>query len=111
MEILFCLKKNERWGPCLPNSICRQSTKLYYSGRLVLEGETELKKQLGQQEINNLIEKIKSTNVMEKDCSTPIISEDYSATYKLNVSNQEKTIQFPGCKDELQEIEQLIPAK
>ena len=101
-------EKSESWGPCPPNGTCQQSTKLYYSGRLVVKGATELQKQLTQQEINDLIAKIKSTHIMRKECSAPIVL-DYSATYRLNVSGKQKTIRFPGCKEELQEIEELIP--
>lgn len=103
-------EKDEVWGPCPPDFICHQSTKLYYSGKLILEGATELQKQLEPKEINSLIEKIRLTNVMNKDCSAPIVV-DYAATYKLTVNNQEKTIEFPGCEDELREIEELIPIK
>lgn len=104
-KILF--EKIEGWGPCPPNSICHQSTKLYYSGMIIIEGAKELQKQLDKKEITNLIDKIISTDIMNKDCSALIVL-DYSAKYKLNINNQEKIIQYPGCEDELQEIEQLI---
>jgi hypothetical protein len=106
--ILF--EKSEGWGPCPPNSICHQSTKLYYSGKLVLAGEKELQKQLSQEIINDLIKKIKVTGVMDKDCSSQMVL-DYGATYKLNIDGQGKTIQFPGCEEELREIEKLIPTE
>lgn len=108
--ILF--EKNEGWGPCGPSDVdvCTQSTKLYYSGRLVLEGARQLEKQLDARQVNAIISKIKETGIMIKECPTLAVL-DYSAAYKLVVDNQERTIQFPGCQDELLEIEALIPTE
>ena len=104
--ILF--EKEENWGPCPRYATCRQSTKLYYSGRLIQEGDTKQKRQLDKEIIDEIINKIEDTGVMNKDCSTLPV-EDYGATYKINVNNQEKIIEFPGCEDELRGIEKLIP--
>lgn len=106
--ILF--QKDAGYGPCPTNAKCYQHTTLYYSGKLILEGDKNLQKQLSQEELNQIIAKIEETNVMEKECTpTPIV--DYSANYTLTVNNQEKKIRFPGCEDELRVIEKLIPTK
>lgn len=111
---VIVFEKNESWGgPSAINSVSYQSTKLYSSGKLILEGKKELQKQLDQEVLNNLVKKIKETEVMKKNCSvsppTGISGNPYSVTYKLKVDNQEKIIQSPGCRNELQEIEKLIP--
>ena len=106
--ILF--EKNSGWGPCPSDGPCYQSTKLYYSGKLVMEGSTELQKQLSPDEMNELIRTIRATGIMGKECPASTIM-DYSATYKLNINNQEKTIEFPGCEFDLLEIEKVIPAE
>ena len=104
-NILF--EKDEGWGPCPSNLVCNRKTTVYYSGELILEGQVELQKQLNQEAINNLVRVIKSTNVMNKDCPAPMVL-DYWATYKLIIDDKEKVINFPGCENELREIEKLI---
>lgn len=105
-EILF--EKSETWGPCPPNTICKQSIKLYYSGDLILEGNNNLTIKLEETKIEEIINKIESTNVMNQDC-TSASTLDYWATYKLYMKYQTKEITYPGCKDELKQIEYLIP--
>ena len=73
-----------------------------------MEGEKTLQKQLSQKTINEIIEKIKATGVMEKFCSVEP-PQDYGATYKLNIDNKEKTFEYPGCRDQMSEIEKIIP--
>jgi hypothetical protein len=104
---LILFKEEEGWGPCPPNSICWQSTKLYYSGKLVLEGEKSIEKQLDQEKVEEIKNLIKSSGIMQKDCSAELIL-DYGATYFLNLNGQVRTIKYPGCTNELGEIKDLI---
>lgn len=105
-EILF--EKDETWDPCPPNTICKQSIKLYYSGDLILEGNNSMTIILEETKVNEIINKIESTDVINKDC-TGSSTANYWATYKLYLENQTKEITYPGCKDELKQIENLIP--
>ena len=76
----------------------------------MLEGSTQIQKQLSPDEISELISTIKATGIMDKNCSGQIVL-DYSPTYKLNIENREKAIDYPGCEPELLEIEKLIPTE
>lgn len=105
---LILFEKDEGWGDCPPDAICRQSTKLYYSGELVLEGETNMRKQLDAETMEKIKNQIKSSDIMNKDCPVGVIIVDYVATYTLNLNGQAKTVNFPGCEEELREIERLI---
>ena len=105
-QVLF--EKIEGWGPCTPDKICRQSTKLFYSGKLKLEGEKNIETQIDETNLENIIKKMRFTGIMNRDCSLSPVP-DYSATYTLIVDDQRKIIRFPSCQEELREIEKLIP--
>jgi len=107
-DSLILFEKEEGWGPCPPEDrICRQSTKLYSSGKLVLEGAKIFEKQLDKEKMEKIKNQIKLSNVIFKNCSAGIIL-DYTATYILNIDGQIKTIKYPGCENELKRIEELI---
>ena len=105
---VIIFEKSEGWGPCPSLAVCHQSTKVYYSGALVLEGDSNRQEQLEQEVIDYIINKSRELNIMSKDCSAPIVL-DYSANYVLNIDGKQKTIDFPGCEDELREIEKFLP--
>ena len=105
-SILF--EKNSGWGPCPPGAVCEQSIRLYYSGELILKGYITVTKQLDQETVGNFKNQIKTSKIMERSCeSTEVL--DYMATYKINLDGKTKEINFPGCENELSEIEKLIP--
>lgn len=97
------IEKVEGWGPCPPDSVCQQTTKLDYAGRLELEGEKQMVKQLSQTELEEVIILIRKTGIMKKSCPSERIL-DYSARYTIKLGREEKVIEFPGCEQELEEI-------
>ena len=99
--------KDEGWGPCPPEGICIQKTTLYSSGRLVFKGEKNGETFLSKDLINQIVTEIKKTGVMNKPCEASIVV-DYGVDYKIYIDNQEKSIKYPGCFDELKEIEKLF---
>ena len=102
------LEKRESWGPCPSIEYkCYQSTKLYYSGKLILEGSNDTEKQLDKNSFDRIINQIKASQIFDKDCYAQEVL-DYGATYKLNLDGRKKTIGFPGCEDELRKIEELV---
>lgn len=106
------LEKNEGWGPCPPGGEpCSQTTTLYASGRLVFKGNKNEEKLLSKELVAQIITQIRKSGIMNKDCGLEQTILDYSALYTFYLDGQAKTIQFPGCKDELKEIEKLIPDK
>lgn len=106
--VLF--EKSESWGPCPPEGEpCSQSTKIYNSGKLVLEGNKNYEKKLDQETLRNIIRKIDSSGIMDKDCSYSGTVVDYYSETNLVINGKRKTIQYPGCEEELAEIEKLIP--
>jgi len=105
---LILFEKNAAWGPCPPDVICEQSVKLYYSGELIFEGEINATEQLSKETVGNLINQIRLSNIMGKNCEvTPVL--DYMSTLKINLDGQIKEIIFPGCEEEVNKIEKLIP--
>lgn len=109
-QILF--EKDEGWGPCPPGGeTCTQKTVLYLSGRLVLTGNRNEEKVLSKDVVKQIIAQIRKSGIMSKECSVDFIVTDYLATWKIYLDGQVKTIQSPGCSDELKEIEKLIPDK
>lgn len=103
--ILF--EKQEGWGPCPPGDICRQSTKLFYSGELVLEGEKNTNKKLDAQTTSKIKNQFVASDIMNKDCSAGVVL-DYYVIYTLNYEGRTKEIIFPGCEEELKSIEELF---
>ena len=102
------LEKYESWGPCPNESFkCYLSTKLYYSGKLVLDGDNTTQKQLDKNSVDKIIAQIKQSQIMDKDCSASIVL-DYGATYRLNINGHKKSINFPGCENDLSKIDDLI---
>jgi len=104
-DILF--EKDEGWGPCPPGRVCSQTATLYGSGKLTLKGDKNYEKTLSKNLVDQVIIQIRQTGIMNKSCETPTLP-DYSATYKINLDGQEKTIRFPGCENELKRIEDLF---
>jgi len=104
--VLF--EKYAVWGPCPPSVICHQTTKVYYSGEMVMEGKTQWQSTLEKDTLAKIVEKINTTNIMRKDCAAKMVT-DYGATYIMRVGEKEKVIEYPGCERELREIEALLP--
>lgn len=106
-QILF--EKDASWGPCPPAAEpCSQSTKLYNSGRLVIQTNKNVEKYLNKNLVDQVIIEIRQSGIMDKSCEHSEVV-DYSATYKINLDGREKIIRFPACDDELKKIESLFP--
>ena len=106
---LILFQKDESWGPCPPEfSACQQVTKLYYSGKLILEGEENGEKQLETETVEKVINKINSTDIINRDCSAELPLPDYLAIYNINLDGKNKRIIFPNCQEEIKKIEELI---
>jgi len=103
---LIMFEKDEGWGPCPPDYICRQLTQLYYSGDLVLEGEIDTIRQLSREEVEAVKSQIELSGIMQKDCNATI-PPDYWKRYTLNLDGAEKRISS-GCENELKSIEDLV---
>lgn len=84
----------------------QRSTRLYYSGKVIIqEGESVSSYQLKQEDVTQIITKLEY--LMNQSCSAEAVL-DYSATYIILIGNRVKIIKFPGCKLELDEIEKFI---
>ncbi|KKU95704.1 MAG: hypothetical protein UY28_C0045G0005 [Candidatus Amesbacteria bacterium GW2011_GWB1_48_13] len=105
-QIIF--EKDEWWGPCpLQGEPCEQRTKLYGSGRLVLEGNENKDSYLGGSVTGRVVEQIRLSGIMDKNCQAPLVL-DYGATFKIVLDGREKEIRFPGCEKELKSIDDLF---
>lgn len=108
---LILFEKTAGWGPCPPNYTCVQSTRLYYSGKLILEGEKNSQSQLDKETLEKIKNQIKSSGIMDKECPNEFPVPDYSADYILNLEGKVKKISYPNCEEELNGIESLIEEK
>jgi hypothetical protein len=108
---LILFEKTASWGPCPPNYTCVQNTKLYYSGKLVLEGEKNSESQLDKETIEKIKNQIKSSGIMDKECSVEFPVPDVLADYTLNLEGKIKKISYPNCEEDLSKIESLIEEK
>lgn len=102
------LVKRESWGPCPTDAYCSRTSEIYYSGKLVVKGSDNYETQIEQKRVKQIINRIKRLGLMTKDCGGPTVL-DYYVKYEISIDNNKRTIVFPGCKSELQQIEELIP--
>lgn len=96
--------KKSAWGPCPPRKLCEESMILRSSGRLTLE-DKEMTIPSG--DLWKIVSAIKESKVFGKSCVTSPVM-DYGATYYVNDGAHDKTIEFPGCEEDLRKIEKLL---
>ena len=72
-----------------------------------MEGRKNSQKQLSQESVNEIIDQINKTKIMEKNCKPGGVL-DYGATYRFNIEGKIKSIDYPGCGDELRKIDDFI---
>lgn len=94
--------KRAYWGPCpSPDpTACRDLVTIYADGTLAANGVTTT---VSVGKIEELAATISESGIMNKSCEASVFV-DYSATYKVN----EKEIRFPGCEEELKEIDEFV---
>ena len=104
------IEKNEWWGPCPdPKSACSQKTSVFESGAVVLEGKENKTWQLGPKETQKIVKLIQLSEIMDKDCpGNPNSIADYGASYKFNWGGRTRTVQLPGCEDEMRVLDSIL---
>ncbi|NTV31316.1 hypothetical protein HGA91_05065 [candidate division WWE3 bacterium] len=111
-DIIF--QKSESWGKtpngdCSENpSACSQTTTVYTDGRLIYDGYNRRQKALSSQTLEQIKTTISQQNILDKQCDAPVVM-DYSATYYVNLNGKKRTVQYPGCEQEFNLIERLLP--
>jgi len=101
------LKKEEVWGPCPTNAVCRQTTELFATGRLVKTGQFNSKEQVGPMAVERVLGAIRRSGIMKKDCPASVVV-DYGAEYQFNVDGQSRVVKFPACEAELKKIAEAL---
>ncbi|KKQ76759.1 hypothetical protein A3A54_01910 [Candidatus Curtissbacteria bacterium RIFCSPLOWO2_01_FULL_39_62] len=106
----FRFTKEEHWTACAQGQ-CFQKTILRGDGILTKEGDINEYIFVTTFDLLTITNKLKNTQILEKDCSipqnqTPI---DYSATTLIEYKGKTKEIKYPGCQEELEQIEKLFP--
>ncbi|OGZ08136.1 MAG: hypothetical protein A3C93_00860 [Candidatus Lloydbacteria bacterium RIFCSPHIGHO2_02_FULL_54_17] len=100
---------------------CFTRVRLSLSGKLSTEEEYQVyggeikvsptvsEQQLSPEQIEKILSEIKKSDVFNKECPAGE-TFDYSASYYLHADGIEKEIEFPGCEEELDNIDTLISA-
>lgn len=103
------LKKYSSWGPCPPQAdSCYEKLEIYFSGKTVVDTGSKKYTTVSSTTIQNIQNFIQTSGIMNKVCPNDLIL-DYSATYTFYQSGKEKVVNFPGCEDDLSNLEKLLP--
>ena len=100
-------EKYSGWGPCMADHGCWQKTVLYNSGKLSMEGEKNLTASLDAKTMDDIRDVIKTSGIMDKECKAGVVM-DYGASYNITDGGRVKQIDFPGCEEDLNKIDELI---
>ena len=101
-------KKEESWGPCPANAVCRQTTELFSTGRLVKTGRVNSKEQVGPMAVERVLGAIRRSGILKKACPVTAEVADAFIQYSFNVDGLSQTVKLPGCAEELQAIEAAL---
>jgi hypothetical protein len=103
-------QKEEKYGPCLTKEPgCYQLIKLFNSGKIVSEGKDMYNRTLSKDRLTDFKEVINDTGILTKDCEeTNEAQVAYSVNYMFNLDNKKKIIEYPGCIDEINQLENFI---
>ena len=106
----FKFTKEENWADCT-QSQCYQKTILDGNGTMTKEGDISLYTFVNVFDLITITSKIESIKLFQKDCSLVENQTlaNYSATTTIQHKGETKEIIYPGCKEELEQIEKLFP--
>ncbi len=100
------LEKESTWGPCPKEGSCWEKTHLLNDGTLTVEDLDGTKKYtLGMSVVNEYMTYLREHNLQNKNCSTETLPDVWT-TYA--VYNRPTHIQFPGCVEDTNWIDDLI---
>lgn len=100
-------EKIEGWGPCPEPDVCVQKTRLYSTGRLVMEGKKAQEVVIGPEKIEGIENLMRTLDIMKSDCRG-VQMVDYGAIYSITLDGQTRKIIFPACERQLGQIDKLI---
>ena len=108
-EILF--DRQSSWGPCPdPDGGCFENITLYMSGRAVKESKDGIDEVFLSSDVIEIIkQEIINEGLDSKSCKSPQVL-DLWITDKVSVNGKIKTVQFPGCQEEMQRIYTTVTA-
>ena len=101
-------KKEESWGPCPANAVCRQTTELFSTGRLVKTGRVNSKAQVGPMAVERVLGAIRRSGILKKACPVTAEVADAFIQYSFTVDGLSQTVKAPGCVAELRAIESAL---
>ena len=92
------------WGPCPKLDTCFENLTLYNSREVIKEDEYGTKRgSLSTQNITEVQAYIRTKKLLTKQCESSPVT-DIWITYQINLDDLSRTIQFPGCRDELENL-------
>ncbi len=100
-------EKSSGWGPCESGDECGQHIYLYSNGVFVVEGKDAGEKNIGAENVERFVEAIRNSGVIGKECEGGQVI-DVSTTYKIYLDSTITTIKFPGCDEELTEVDEML---
>jgi len=100
--------KSVSYDPCPEQGECSTSWVLYGDGRLVLEQLGRHEFDIEKRGVRKVKKQIKKNDVRDKDC-TSYWQQSPWTVYTIGYNDEKKQVQWPGCEEEIKEIEDLIP--
>ncbi|MCH7605271.1 hypothetical protein IID24_04770 [Patescibacteria group bacterium] len=112
LEVIEPIFMQEEWGEGISAAeIYQQSFVLYESGNLIAKGEETYKRQLTQEQTENVIEQIRQSGIMQKECVDKRTFE-YKKITTIVIDNQKNVIESSGiagkCHTDLEKIKKAI---
>ena len=101
-EILF--RNKEGWGPCRSHGeTCAQTTTVYSSGKVLLEGATTKEFMMRPLQLTQFEAIIRNSGVLTKKCPYNEVA-DYWAEYRFNIDGKRRRLRYPSCEAEIKAI-------
>jgi len=101
--------KDEKYGPCLTHSSdCYKTTKIYNTGKLTIEGMATANRQLNKNIPKQIQKEYYKLDLFKKNCKSEVAGMDYFVTYLIRDGQIKKTINYPGCENEFETLDQKV---
>lgn len=92
---------------CDTAGACKQIVKVYNTGRLLVLGDIMINTNLDAKKFTSLVNTINSNGILFSECKSKEKSS-IKAEYVIKLGLQVKRISYPGCAEQLRQLESII---